>query len=1201
VMMNVLYVEDDPRDADLARRELARSAPDLRLDVVATFQEALARLEGGSTYDLLLSDLRLPDGDGLGLLAHVRERALPLAVVIITGRGDEETVVAALRAGADDYVVKRADYLVHLPNVLADALYRYRVQAERRARPLRVLYAEPNASDADLTRRHLARHAPHIHLEVVSTGRQALRRLPDTPTPPQEIAYDLLLLDYRLPGMDALEVLKEVRQMRGLDLPVALVSGRGKSEVALQAFKLGAADYLPKNPGYLFRLPAVLENAFHRTQLAREQAALRAGEAQYRTLFEGVPMGLYRTTPAGQILDANPALVHMLGYPDRESLLAAEATGIYVNPQNRQRWQALLEREGVVTDFEVQLCRGDGATIWVWDNARVVRDAEGRTVYYEGSLEDVTERKRVEEALAEERNLLRTLIDNMPDYIFVKDTESRFLTTNTAHLRTLGVETVEEVIGKTDSSFFPQELAEQYYAGEQAVVSSGQPLLNRVERAIDPEGVEQWLLTTKVPLRDSSGSIVGLVGISRDISERVWAEEKIRRRNQELALLNRVIAASAASQEIEPILETVCRELALAFGVPQSAAALLNTERSEAVVVAEYLAQGRTSALGEVIPVKGNPSFQHLLEHQAPLVVDDAQTDSRLAPIHDIERRRGTVSLLILPLIVEGEVVGSLGVDAIEPRPFSTEEVDLAQRVAEQMSGALARARLEETQRRLSTAVEQAAEGVVITDTQYAILYVNPAFEQITGYYQAEILGQTIRLLHSDKQDLAVYERLFQTTASGQMWQGRLVSRRKDGSLYTEETAISPVRNQAGEVVNYVATMRDVTHEVELEEQFRQAQKMEAVGRLAGGVAHDFNNLLTVIHISARLLEKKLHHQDPLWEHVQRIQDAGQRATNLTKQLLAFSRREIIEPQVLNLNQVLGELDKMLRRLIGEDIELTTRLAGDLWPVKADPTQVEQVVVNLAVNARDAMPGGGSLTLETANVVLDAAYAARHLGVEAGEYVLLAVSDTGTGMSDEVKARLFEPFFTTKEEGKGTGLGLATVFGIVKQNRGHIWVYSEAGQGTTFKVYLPRAAEGIRAPSDLPAASTAPSVRGFETLLLVEDESEVRDLVRDILAAWGYRILAARDGVEALEVAQSHEGPIHLLITDVVMPRLSGKALADRLRSSRPELRVLFTSGYTDDTIVHHGVLAEGVHFLSKPFELETLAHKVREVLGSSI
>jgi CheY-like chemotaxis protein len=286
----------------------------------------------------------------------------------------------------------------------------------------------------------------------------------------------------------------------------------------------------------------------------------------------------------------------------------------------------------------------------------------------------------------------------------------------------------------------------------------------------------------------------------------------------------------------------------------------------------------------------------------------------------------------------------------------------------------------------------------------------------------------------------------------------------------------------------------------------------------------------------------------------------------------------------------------MLGRLIGEDVDLTTLPADDLWPVKIDPTQIEQVVINLAVNARDAMPSGGKLTIETANVVLDEAYAARHVEVEAGEYVLLAVSDTGVGINGDIKSHIFEPFFTTKERGKGTGLGLATVFGIVKQNRGHIGVYSEVGQGATFKIYLPREEEGTRAPLHPPIGAAA-LPRGSETLLLVEDEASVRELAQDILLDQGYRVLAAKDGVEALQVAQSHEGPIHLLLTDVVMPRVSGPALADQLRTSHPEMRVLFTSGYTGDVIVHHGVLEEDVQFLSKPFDLATLTQKVRSVL----
>ncbi len=695
--------------------------------------------------------------------------------------------------------------------------------------------------------------------------------------------------------------------------------------------------------------------------------------------------------------------------------------------------------------------------------------------------------------------------------------------------------------------------------------------------------------------------------------------QEARHHLRELALLNRIIAASAASGEIETILETVCRELAGYFDAPQAAAALLNEDETEAVVVAEYLAPGRPSALGEIIPVAGNPAMAHLLAHKTPLAVAEAQTDPRLAPVHDLMRRRGTASLLLVPLLIEGEVVGSLGVDTVEPRTpstwrpggrtsgqgFGVEEVDLARRVAEQVGGALARARLEETRQRLSTAVEQVAESIVITDTEGTILYVNPAFERITGYSRAEAIGQNPRLLKSDQQDEAFYRELWATIGAGQVWQGRLTNRRKDGGLYILDMIITPVRNPAGKLVAYVATMRDVTRELQLEEQFRQAQKMEAIGRLAGGIAHDFNNLLTVIHLSTRLLERKLRPEDPLWQHVQRIQNAGQRAANLIKQLLAFSRRGIVEPEVLSLNQVLGDLDRMLQRLIGEDIDMRLRLADDLWPVEIDPTQVEQVVINLAVNARDAMPTGGRLTLETANVVLDAAYADRRLGVEPGEYVLLAVSDTGVGMDKDVQEHLFEPFFTTKERGKGTGLGLATVFGIVKQNRGHIAVYSEVGQGTTFKIYLPKVkAETeakVKAKAKAKAKDPTSTSTSTSTILVVEDEAEVRKLMRDILLDQGYRVLTARDGLEALQVAEAHEGPIHLLLTDVIMPYMSGRELADRLRPRQPEMRVLYISGYTDDAIVHHGVLDEDTAFLAKPFEVEALARKVREVLDSNL
>jgi PAS domain S-box-containing protein len=671
--------------------------------------------------------------------------------------------------------------------------------------------------------------------------------------------------------------------------------------------------------------------------------------------------------------------------------------------------------------------------------------------------------------------------------------------------------------------------------------------------------------------------------------------EETRRRNRELVLLNRVIAASASSGNIHAILETVCRELALALDVPHAAAVLFNDERTEAVIVAEHVRQGRPSAHSEFILAIDSPACQYVLQHKTPLVIGDAQDDPGQTPIHDLLRRRGTVSLLLLPLVVEGEVVGTLGVDAFKPRRFSAQEVTLTERVAEQVSSILSRARLWESQQRLSTAIDQAAESVVITDPEGTIVYVNPAFERITGYVRAEAVGEGLGLLDSSKDAAVDYRDMWLGLAPGEAWQGRLTYRRKGGNLCTMETTFTPVCNRAGEIVNYVATMRDVTREVELEEQFRQAQKMEALGRLAGGVAHDFSNVLTVIHLSSRLLERRMQPDDPLRVHVQRILEAGQRATNLTRQLLSFSRREVIEPRLLDLNEVVGNMERMLERIIGEDIELRTVLAVDLWPVKIDPTQADQVVMNLAVNARDAMPEGGALTIETANVVLDETYVARHMDVQPGKYVMLAVTDTGVGMDDDVKARIFEPFFTTKAPGKGTGLGLATVFGIAKQNEGNIWVYSEPGLGTTIKIYLPRAEAGQAEEPVQPAPARA--TRGTETLLVVEDEADVRLLTQQVLETQGYRVLVARDGAEALRISDEHDGPVHLLLTDLVMPGVSGIDLAQQLRSRRSEIHVLYMSGYADRPRVRQIVAEPGASFLPKPFTGIDLAEKVRDVL----
>ncbi len=426
-----------------------------------------------------------------------------------------------------------------------------------------------------------------------------------------------------------------------------------------------------------------------------------------------------------------------------------------------------------------------------------------------------------------------------------------------------------------------------------------------------------------------------------------------------------------------------------------------------------------------------------------------------------------------------------------------------------------------------------------------------------------------------------------------------------------EEVAIESLKNGATDYVlkqrpaRLASAVRRALHEIEeraqrnrLELQLRQAQKMEAIGQLTGGIAHDFNNLLTIINGYSEMLLQTLPAGDPQRDNAAQIREAGERAVALTRQLLAFSRRQMLEPRVLDLNAVVTNTERMLTRTIGEDVNLAAILTPGLGRVKADPGQIEQVIMNLAVNARDAMPHGGRLTIETANVELDENFVRTHAVVKPGRYVMLAVSDTGCGMDAETQKRIFEPFFTTKERGKGTGLGLATVYGIVKQSGGSIWVYSEVGQGTTFKVYLPRVEE--QPDTVLPSAVRTASLKGTETILLVEDDAPLRKLTQAILKKGGYTVLSAGHSNEAFRVCAEHSGPIHLLLSDVVMPGMSGHELAGRMASAHPDMKVLYLSGYTDDTVVRHGVLDRSMAFLQKPFTALGLLSKVREVLDGT-
>ena len=500
---------------------------------------------------------------------------------------------------------------------------------------------------------------------------------------------------------------------------------------------------------------------------------------------------------------------------------------------------------------------------------------------------------------------------------------------------------------------------------------------------------------------------------------------------------------------------------------------------------------------------------------------------------------------------------------------------------------------LRESEERFRRIVETAEEGIWMIDAANKTTFANKKMAEMLGYTLEAMMGVSL-FDFMEEEEHALAERNVERRRQGISEEHDFKFRRRDGSPLWALLATSPVLDEAGRYAGALAMVTDITRRRQLQEQFLRAQKMEAVGRLAGGVAHDFNNLLTIITGYSQLLLENLATGDRLRGYAEAISTAGDRAAGLTRQLLAFSRQQVLAPRVLDLNVVVGNVSKMLRRLIGEDIDLVTVEGHGLGRVKADPGQLEQVIMNLAVNARDAMPNGGKLTIETANVELDEEYSRRHYPMTPGSCVMLAISDTGCGMDAETQAHIFEPFFTTKETGKGTGLGLATVYGIVKQSGGYVWVYSEVEQGTTFKIYLPLVEEALEA-AEVKAVAAA---GGSETVLLVEDEGEVRSLARRVLEEKGYRVLEAGNGEDALLVAEQHKGPIHLLLTDVVMPGMSGRELGERLTPLRRDMKILYMSGYTDDAILQHDVLGPDTAFLQKPFTPDAIARKLREVLG---
>jgi two-component system cell cycle sensor histidine kinase/response regulator CckA len=649
-----------------------------------------------------------------------------------------------------------------------------------------------------------------------------------------------------------------------------------------------------------------------------------------------------------------------------------------------------------------------------------------------------------------------------------------------------------------------------------------------------------------------------------------------------------------------------------------------------AVVHALDLRRARADqARAEEARRQGEERFRALIEHGADAVALVAPDGTLLFASHSTERLLG---------FAPAELVGRSGFERVHPDDASRVQSAFAEiatrpgmplavglrwhhkdgswryidavavnRLAEPAVGAIvvnfrddterrqAEVALRESEERYRTLVEGVRDVIFALSPDGTITSLNPAFETITGWRREQWVGQPFeRLVHPE--DLPLALELLGRVVRGELRpvnQFRVRTAKGDYRV-AEFSATSQLVE--GQIIGILGIGRDVTERVQLEQQLRQAQKMEAVGRLAGGIAHDFNNILTAITGYADLLLEDLGPADPRRQDAEEVRKAAERAAGLTRQLLAFSRQQVLQPSVMDVNALVGDLQKMLGRLLGEDVDLNTRLDPAAGRVKADAGQLEQVLMNLAVNARDAMPQGGKLTLETANADLDERFAAEHYPAQPGPYVMIAVTDTGTGMSEETQAHMFEPFFTTKEKGKGTGLGLATVYGIVKQSGGFIWVYSELGHGSTFKIYLPRVEEPSRRSGES-ARAAARAPRGTETVLVAEDEPPVRAIARQVLERHGYTVLEAPSAESALDIVTRYSGTIHLLLTDVIMPGMNGRELATRLADLRPDARVIFMSGYADEAVTRHGVLESGSTYLQKPFTPDAIARKVREVL----
>ena len=911
-------------------------------------------------------------------------------------------------------------------------------------------------------------------------------------------------------------------------------------------------------------------------------AASQDNKESLQTFFNALDDLVFVFDPEGRILFANPAAQNLLGYTPAE--LAGMAAFDFHPPEQRQEAAKLLAGviAGKITICPIPLQARDGTRILV--ETKILHGQwRGKDALF-GMGRDITERKQAEEAVRQSEERYRAVVETAPDVVYAISDKGVFASLNPAFEAITGWARTEW-LGKSFAPLVHPEDASLAVEMFQKVLRGDKPPPYEL-RILSKSGKYLVGEFTSTPyIRD--GKVAGKLGIVRDITERKRAEKALRQGEVRLERINRCLL------ELGPNFDSNINRLTALCGELLGATCALYNRLQGDLLCSQGQWQTPPGFKSEDAPT-GHICYDVIRNNREDAVVITNLPRTSYAESDPNVRAYGLQTYMGCAVKCEGKAVGSLCVVYGTDYQPTDDDRRILGIIASAIGNEDTRKQAEAELNRLMTAIEQTPESVVITDTEGRILYVNPVFERVTGYSRAEVIGQNPRLLKSNRQDSAFYRQLWGKISAGEVWRGRFINKKKDGTLFTEDAVIAPVRDEKGAVTNHIAIKRDISHELELEVQYRQTQKIDSIGRLAGGVAHDFNNILAVICGHTDLALAQLSPDAPLRSNLECIQESADHAANLTRQLLAFGRGQVIEPRRINLNELIVNLNKMLHRLIGEDIKLVTQTAPDLGQIKADPGQIEQVLLNLVVNARDAMPDGGTLTIRTDNVTLDEDYARSHL-ISPGDYVMVSVSDTGVGMTDEVKQHIFEPFFTTKEQGKGTGLGLATCFGIIQQSNGHIHSDSQVDKGTQFKIYLPRV-WGVEDPiSSREVPVSLP--QGTETILLAEDEPSLRQLMARVLRTQGYTVLEATDGHEALTLAQANGAKIQLLLTDAIMPGLSGKTLAEWLGQVNPAIRVLFISGYINNNAVRDAMSRPGTFFLQKPFNPLDLTKRVREAI----